>query len=72
MSAKNLTNEVQKVWAAHTLEAKKKAMEELINAAHAKTETKRLALTKLSMFKSSNQVDKFAVNFMMSGEGMKV
>ena len=72
MSSKDLTEEVKNVWSARSLADKKAAMENLISVAHARKETKALALVRLAALKSTNQVDKFAVNFMMSGEGMKV
>lgn len=69
---KNLTQEVNAVYIAPTLEAKKEAMTALIEASHAKKETKKLSKMKVQQLKSLAAVDKFATNYMFSGEGMKI
>tara|TARA_R100000808_G_scaffold24863_1_gene58885 strand:+ start:21616 stop:21831 length:216 start_codon:yes stop_codon:yes gene_type:complete len=70
--AKDLTTELQKIYEIKNPAVKKTAMEELIKVSHAKAETKTLALLKLErMFKPSD-IDKFATNYVLSGEGMKV
>ena len=66
----NLESFVKKVWTT-TGQAKKDAMVDIINSSHAKKATKTDALFKVAKM-SDKQLDKFAVNFMMSGEGMKV
>ena len=68
---KDLTKECEKVWSAVSLEAKRNAMTNLIEASHAKKETKLKALRMLPKMKA-HQVDKFAANYMMSGEGLGV
>jgi len=70
--AVDLTSYVQKVWASTGLDAKKNAMIELINASHAKADTKRLYTTKVNMERNPNRLDTFASSYTMSGEGMKV
>lgn len=67
---KNLEAFVQKVWTS-TGQAKRDAMVDLINSSHAKKATKTDALFKVTKL-SDKQLDKFAVNFMMSGEGLSV
>ena len=69
---KNLEVYVNAVFVAPTLEKKKEAMYRLIETSHAKKETKKLAKTKVGMLKSNNQVDKYATNYMFSGEGLSV
>lgn len=71
MSA-DLTTFVQKVWISQGLEAKKSAMLELINASHAKADTKRLFAAKVNIERNPNRLDTLASNYAMSGEGMKV
>jgi hypothetical protein len=71
MSA-DLTSYVQKVWVARDLAAKKAAMLELINASHAKADTKRLFTAKVNIERNLNRLDTLASNYAMSGEGMKV
>ena len=68
----DLTSFVQKVWIAQGLEAKKNAMNELINASHAKADTKRLFTAKVNIERNPNRLDTLASNYAMSGEGMKV
>lgn len=68
----DLTTYVQKVWIAQGLEAKKNAMIELINASHAKADTKRLYTAKVNIERNPNRLDTLASNYTMSGEGMKV
>ncbi len=68
----DLTVFVQKVWTSIGIEAKKNAMIELINASHAKVDTKRLYTTKVSMERNPSRLDTLASNYAMSGEGMKV
>lgn len=69
---KNLEVYTQEVFEARTLEEKKEAMYRLIEVSHAKKETKKLAKTKVSMLKSTIQVDTYASNFMFAGEGLGV
>jgi hypothetical protein len=68
----NLEVELNAVWQAQTLEGKKVAMRTLIEKSHAKAETKRKALIEVDRATSVNKLDKFAFNYMASGEGMKV
>ncbi len=68
----DLTAYVQKVWVASDLDSKKTAMLELINASHAKADTKRLFTTKVNMERNPRRLDTLASNYAMSGEGMKV
>jgi hypothetical protein len=68
----DLTEYVQAVWCACDYNSKKSAMIKLINASHAKTDTKRLYTTKVNMERNPNRLDTLASNYAMSGEGMKV
>jgi len=70
---KNLTEELKAVYTATDLATKKQRMMELIDNSHAKKETKlkaRLALD--TTCRSPYSVDKFATNYMLSGEGLKL
>ncbi|CAB4142619.1 hypothetical protein UFOVP447_20 [uncultured Caudovirales phage] len=68
----DLSSYVHNVWSAEGLEAKKSAMLELIEASHAKADTKRLYTTKVNMERNPSRLDILASNYTMSGEGMKV
>lgn len=68
---KNLETELKSVWSATDLPSKVAAMTSLINESHAKKTTKEKALRDITRM-SAKQLDKFAVNYMMSGEGMAV
>lgn len=69
----DLTNDVNKVIAARTVEEKKNAFLEMIENSHAKKETKTLFTNKVKYVSlTSRQLDKMAYDYMMSGEGMKV
>ena len=69
---KDLTQFVQEVFKATTLDGKKTAMLQLIDESHAKTETKSKARSQVEAIKSVVKMDSFAFNYMASGEGMKV
>lgn len=69
---KDLTKELESVWTAMSLLAKQEAMAKLIEQSHAKKETKEKALRQLKGINTAFKVDKFATNYMLSGEGMKV
>ena len=68
---KNLTQEVQNVFDAATREDKIKAMTDLIKASHASKKTKILSLQKI-VHLNEQSLDRFAANYMLSGEGMSV
>ena len=69
----DLTNEVNKVIAARTVDEKKVALVEMIEVSHAKKEKKILYTNKINYTSmSARQLDKMAYDYMMSGEGMKV
>lgn len=70
--ATDLTTYVQKVWLVNDLASKKVAMFELINASHAKADTKRLYTAKVNIERNPKRLDTLASNYAMSGEGMKV
>jgi hypothetical protein len=67
-----LTDYVQAVWRAVGLRDKQAAMIELINASHAKADTKRLYTAKVRIERDYRRLDNLASNYAMSGEGMKV
>ena len=69
----DLTVWVNRVLESRSLDDKKAAMVELIEASHAKKETKTFSKNKvLHTRMSTSQLDKMAYNYMLSGEGMKV
>jgi hypothetical protein len=70
--AKDLTVEIQAVFAAQTLDEKKSAMRTLIERSVAKPETKSDAYRTIEVLQSKTKLDFFAFNYMASGEGMKV
>lgn len=69
---KDLTKEINAVYNARTLTEKKNRMQDLIEKSHAKRETKNASKMKLVWCTSKLSVDKFATNYMLSGEGMKI
>jgi hypothetical protein len=69
---KDLTAELQTVYNTSDLTEKKEAMYKLINASHAKALTKKQAIATVAKMTTSVMIDKFATNYMFSGEGMKV
>lgn len=69
----DLTEYVDKVLTAADADGKREAMLVLIEASHAKKETKTLFKNKVVYTRmSSAQLDKMAYDYMLSGEGMKV
>jgi len=67
----NLNEMVEKVWAATDRGEKIKLLSEMINLSHAKKLTKIKALKDI-VHLSNEKLDSFAVNYSMSGMGMKV
>ena len=68
----DLTNELKAVYASRNLADKKAALGVLIDRSHAKAETKRKALLAVTTLMTAYKLDKFATNYVLSGEGMKV
>jgi hypothetical protein len=68
----DLSDYVQAVWRAVGLRDKQTAMFELIEASHAKADTKRLYTAKVRIERDYRKLDNLASNYAMSGEGMKV
>lgn len=68
---KNLNDYVEKVWCASDREEKIKTLSEMINASHAKKMTKMKALRDI-VHLDNVKLDSFAVNYSLSGMGMKV
>ncbi len=69
----DLTDLVGRVLASRDVESKKESLLELIEASHAKKETKSLFTNKVKYVNmSARQLDKLAYDYMLSGEGMKV
>lgn len=68
----DLTSYVQAVWFANGLDDKKAAMLDLIEASHAKADTKRLYTAKVNIERNPRKLDTLASNYAMSGEGLKV
>lgn len=67
----NLNELVEKVWGTSDREEKIKLLSEMINLSHAKKLTKIKALKDI-VHLSNERLDSFAVNYSMSGMGMKV
>lgn len=67
----NLDQYVKAVWEAKTNLDKRIAMEALVDASHAKKETKILTKLKIKSL-YGKKLDSFATNYAFSGEGMKV
>jgi len=68
---KNLQEYVDKVWTSAERAAKITAITDMINASHAKKATKIKALRDI-VHKNNEQLDKFAIDYTLSGMGMKV
>jgi len=68
---KNLNEYVEKIWKEHDLQIKKSLLREMINYSSATKKTKILTLNKIDRL-SFNQVDKLAIDYSLSGMGMKV
>ena len=66
---KDLSANVQVVWAKTTRDDKREAFIEMVLASDAKQETKDKAIKEVSRLRSADQVDTFAANYMMRGEG---
>lgn len=67
----DLTQEIKAVFAAKSDVAKRENLRIMIGKSHAKKETKLRALRELERMRGS-KLDMFAVNYGMSGEGLKV
>lgn len=68
---KNLNDYVEKVWATKDRGEKIKILSEMINVSHAKKMTKLKALQDI-VHLDNVKLDSFAVNYSLSGMGMKV
>ena len=68
---KNLNELVEKVWSSSDRVTKIMAVTNLINESHAKRATKIKALRDIERM-SNEKLDKFAVDYSLSGMGMKV
>lgn len=68
----NLDSFIKAVWAASDIGTKKGIAMEMIQASHAKAETKQKALRDLELMASPKKVDFFVTNYSFSGAGMKV
>lgn len=67
---RNLERYQQKVWNSKNLNGKKEAMKELIEDSHAKVMTKKKSLIKVERSKSMAEIDFFAANYGLAGEGL--
>lgn len=72
MTTKDLTSYTQDVFNSKDLPTKKAAMLKLIEVSYAKDTTKTKARNTVEALKNPAKLDAFAVNYMLSGEGMKV
>ena len=61
-----------KVWNSKSLTEKKSAMLELINISHAKSDTKKKSIMKVERSRSAAEIDFFAANYGLAGEGLGV
>ena len=68
---KNLNEYVEKIWKEQDLQTKKNLLREMINYSSATKKTKILTLNKIDRL-SFNQIDKLAIDYSLSGMGMKV
>ena len=69
--AVDLHQYVQNVWSVSSVENKRVVLKAMIEASHAKNTTKKLFMQKVDREVSPARLDKLAVDYMMSGEGMK-
>ena len=69
---RDLTKFVNKVINTKDVESKRAALVELIMESHGKKTTKKLAEFKANGLKHRKQLDAYAFNFMLSGEGLSV
>ena len=67
----NLNDYVEKVWKASDRGEKIKIISEMIEKSHAKKQTKVLALRDI-VHMNNEKLDAFAINYSLSGMGMKV
>jgi len=68
---KNLNDYVESIWATPDRGEKIKLLSEMIQASHAKKATKIKALRDI-IHMNESKLDSFAVNYSLSGMGMKV
>lgn len=71
MSAINLDTFVQAVWSTKDVVRKREIAAEMIQASHAKAQTKAKALADLNKL-SPTKIDFFVSNYSFSGAGLKV
>jgi hypothetical protein len=71
LGMKNLNELVEKIWSCSDRSEKIKLLTDMINTSHAKKSTKILALRDI-VHMSNDKLDAFAINYSMSGMGMKV
>ena len=69
---RDLTQDLQNVYACRNLSEKKAAANDLVNRSLATNETKRKALLSIIGCMTNYKLDKFMTNYVLSGEGMKV
>jgi len=67
----NLQPYVDRVWSSTTLEEKRSALKDLVNASHATTKTKKLTLLQIDKV-SMTKLDSLAINYSLRGEGLGV
>jgi hypothetical protein len=67
----NLQPYVDKVWSSTTLEEKRLALKNLVNASHATKKTKALTLLQINKA-SMTKLDSLAINYSLKGEGLGV
>lgn len=68
----DLTQEIKAVFTATSEVDKRTNLRIMIEKSHAKKETKIKALREIELIRSGRRLDMFAVNYGMSGEGLKV
>jgi len=67
----NLQPYVDKVWTSTTIEEKRSALKDLVNASHATKKTKTLTLLQIDKA-SMTKLDSLAINYSLKGEGLGV
>lgn len=69
---KNLSEALKHVYNTSNIDDKKKLVLDMIQESSARTKTKSSAVTRVRQLSKAADVDRFATNYTLSGEGMKV
>jgi len=69
---RDLTKFQQQIWAAPTIDQKRRIAMEMVDVSHAKNETKYKHRRTILAMKSATRIDQWAANYAFAGEGMRV